>query len=221
MAINKVDNPYLQQILAQNLSSSNINPSKLQDSSKLLTSVLSAKAGVATISTNGAKINDIATKIRASGDLQAFSGFQNTMSSINESSDPLRMVRFATSASALGQRDEGQLVESFSNMSKISDDFGKGSLTSFTNAFTSAMEKAGIEGVSSLNSIFKAVSEADYAASDINSQQNIESMFSAVNKALSNKDSSAAKADLSLLSKGVELQPSADSIWNYFNDYIG
>lgn len=221
MAINTIDNPYLQQILAQNLSSSNINPGKLQDSSKLLTSAISAKAGIATISSNGAKINDISTKIRNSGDLQAFSGFQNAMSALNETSDPLKMIRFTTSASVLGKQNEEQLVESFSNMNKISDEFGAGSLNAFTNIFTSAMEKAGSEGVTSLNSMLKSVTGADYSSSTVSLQKNVEGLFSAVNKALATKDSSEAKGNLNLLAKGIDLQPSADSIWNFFNDYIG
>lgn len=221
MSINSINNPYLQQVLAQNLSSANIKPNALQDSYKLLSSATSAKAGIASISSNGSKINEISREIRKSGDLQAYKGFETAISNVSSNADPLKLTRFSTSASALGQRDSDLLVESFSNIGSLANEFDSGLANAFTNTLTSTMERAGTDGVASLNSVFKSVNEADYSSSSTTLQKNMEGMLSSVQTAIADNDSGAVSGNMSRLAKGVELQPSADSIWNFFNDYTG
>lgn len=221
MSINSINNAYLQQVLAQNRSSANIKTNALQDSYKLLTSATSAKAGIASISSNGAKINEISKAVRKSGDMQAYKGFETAMSNLSANADPIKLTRFATSASSLGQKDSDLLVESFSNIGNLANDFDAGMASAYTSAITSTMERAGTEGIASLNSAFKSVNEADYSSSTTTVQKNMEGMLSAVKFATSDRDIDAVNGNLSRLSKGVELQPSADSIWNFFNDYIG
>ena len=79
-----------------------------------MSSSFNAKAGIATISANGAKINNVSSTVRASGNPKAYEGFQAAVNRAGSSSDPLQLVRFANSADFIARTDSSQLNDSFS-----------------------------------------------------------------------------------------------------------
>jgi hypothetical protein len=215
-------NPYIQQILTQNLTSSSIQPDQLKNSAKLLSDVTNSKVSSAAISSNGAKINNVVQNLRENAGVDAYSGFQNALSQVNSGSDSLKTIRFLTSASVLASSDSKTLAETFSNQNAISSDYGSSVGSTFTNLFTSTMEKTGAEGVAALNRGYKAVESADYTGSSASRSETVQKFFDAATEAnLSGKETDAIKADLTRLAKGVESNKSADSVWNFFNDFIG
>ncbi len=215
-------NPYIQQILTQNLTSSSIQPDQLKNSAKLLSDATNAKVSSAAISANGAKINNVVQNLHQNADFNAYSGFQNALSQVNSSSDSLKTVRFLTSASVLASSDSKTLAETFSNQNSIANTYGNSAGSTFTNLFTSTMEKTGSEGVAALNRGYKAVENADYSGASVGKSETVQKFFDAVTESnLSGKESDAMKSDLNKLAKGIETSGKADSIWNFFNDFIG
>ncbi len=215
-------NPYLQQILQQNISSTTINPDQLKSSAKLLSSAMSAKAGIATISSAGSKINNVSQAIRNGGDLQAYEGFQTAMSAAGSSGEPLRMLRLANSAAFVAKESPEELVKSFSTLAQSTTPSNQAALVSkFTSSFSATVEKTGVEGLLAFNSAFNAVNTADYSGAKVSSEQNTMQLFRAVDSALSGKDEATGLSNLKRLARGVELSDRGDSIWNFFNDFIG
>jgi hypothetical protein len=216
------NNPYLQQILFQNLSSSTVQPGQVKDSTALLNSAMSAKASVATISSSGAKINNISNVIKNSGDMQAYEGFQASISRAVSSSDPIRTIRLLNSADYTAKNDAQALSDSFSSLAQTVGKDNSSLIDSFNSAFTSTVEKTGTEGLVPFNKAFAQVKDADYGSAGISLDQNLKQFFTAVSAVNSSSRSSEENiSNLQRLARGVELEESADSIWNFFNEFIG
>ncbi len=223
MAIGPVsNNPYLQQILFQNLSSASIQPAQVKDSTQLLNSAMSGKAGIATISASGAKINNISNTIKSGSDMQAYEGFQSAIGRASSSADPLRMIRLTNSADFVAKNDAKALGDSFSNLAQAAGKDNSTLVDGFNSAFTSTVEKTGTAGLSAFNKAFSLVNEADYSNSKVSPDQNLKKFFSTVSEVNSSSGSTQENvSNLQRLAKGVELEASADSIWNLFNDFTG
>lgn len=223
MAIGSVkNNPYLQQILFQNMSSTAIQPSQVKDSTQLLNSAMSAKASMASISASGAKINNISNTIKSSGDMQAYEGFQTAVARANSAADPLRAIRLFNSADYVAKNDSKALGDAFSNLAQAADKNNPSMVDGFNAAFSSTVEKTGVQGLNAFNKTFNLVSAADYSNADVSLDQNIKKLFTTVGAINSGSGSSAENvSNLQRLAKGVELESSADSIWNFFNDFTG
>ena len=216
------NNPYIQQILTQNLSSSNIQPKQLKNSAQLISSAFTAKSSISTISSSGSKINKISNQIRESGDLEAFSGFQSALQQATTGSDPLKTIRLVNSASYLANTSPETLNQSFSNVNRISSQYGEATGNLYVDTMIATTEKAGAEGVSQLNRAVGGVENADYSNSGIGIKDNLSKLFSAVREInLAGQSKEEISGELTRLAKGIELSDSGDSIWNYFNEFIG
>ncbi len=216
------NNPYLQQILFQNKVSSSVQPGQLKDSAQLLSSVMSAKAGIATISASGNKINNISSTIRNSGDLQAYEGFQSSMARMTSSGDPLKLVRLVNSADFVAKNDAPALEDAFAGIAQAAGKDNASLIDGFNSTFSSTVEKSGTSGLRAFNTAFKLVAGADYSGAKISPDQNLKKLFSAVNAVNSQSASQEENvSNLQRLARGIELEGKADSIWNYFNDFIG
>lgn len=215
-------NPYLQQILSQNLNSSSIQPKQLKDSMQLLSSSVAAKTGIANISANGQKINDINSAIRQTGDMQAYQGMQMALTDNSSANSPLKMMRFLNSANFVAKNDSGALADAFSALERTADTGGTGYVGHFTQAFSASVEQAGMSGLSSFNRAVSAVENSDYSSSQVSMGENMRGLFTALNQVTS-ADASPDEmgADLERLARGIELKDSADGIWGYFNEFIG
>ena len=216
------NNPYLQQVLFQNLSASNVQPGQLKSSAQLISSAFSAKSGIAAISANGAKINNVSQTIRASGNTQAYSGFQAAVSRAGSSNNPLMLVRFSNSADFMARSDSAALTDTFAALGRNSDSGNGSFVDSFNAAFTSTVEKAGAQGLKTFNQTVAAIENADYSGAETTVTQNLQKFFSLVRQVNGqSEDSQQANNYLSQLAKGVELSEDATQIWNYFNDFSG
>ncbi|MDN5278847.1 MAG: hypothetical protein PWR01_2812 [Clostridiales bacterium] len=216
------NNPYLQQVLFQNLSSTNVQPNQLKTSAQLISSAFAAKSGIATISANGAKLNNVSQTIRASGDMQAYEGFQTAVRSASAASDPLQLVRFSNSADFVARTDSQMLSDTFSSLARISGGNNDALTQSFNATFTSTVEKAGIEGLALFNRGVEAVEKADYSGSGVTQAENLQKFFTLTRSINSTGESEAEiTGNLERLVKGAELAGSADEIWRYFSDFVG
>jgi hypothetical protein len=216
------NNPYLQQVLFQNLSSTDIQPGQLKNSAQLISSAYAAKSGVATISANGAKINNASNTIRATGDMQAYEGFRAAVGKAGSGSDPLQLIRFANSADFAAKNDANALNSAFAGLARNMGSSSDAMLDGFNAAFSSTVEKTGMSGLELFNKGFSAVEEADYSGAKVSRSENLHKYFSLVNQINSEADDeSAALSELGRLTRGIELGKLGDSIWNYFNDFIG
>jgi hypothetical protein len=216
------NNPYMQQVLFQNLSSTNIQPGQVKNSAQLISSAYSAKSSIATISANGAKINNASNTIRASGDMQAFEGFQNAVSRAGASSDPLPLIRFSNGADFAAKNDAEGLNNAFSALARNLDSNSNALTDGFNAAFSSTVEQNGVEGLRVFNQGMKGIEQADYSSSQVRQSQNMQKYFSLVSQINSEAENSQqAMSDLSRLSRGVELGTTADSIWDFFNEFVG
>jgi hypothetical protein len=218
------NNPYLQQVLFQNLSSANVQPDQLKNSSNLISSAYSAKAGIATISANGAKINSVSTAIRQSGDAQAYAGFQKAVTQASSGDNPLNLIRFSTSTDYLAKNDAEGLNQAFAtmaqNLSQTEDNANF--VSAFNSAFTSTIEQGGTEGAKLFNEGMSAVQDADYNSSSVSQSQNMQKYFSLVNQINTGANSSEeATSYLKDLVRGINLGESGDGIWQFFNDFTG
>lgn len=218
------NNPYLQQVLFQNLSSANVQPDQLKNSSNLISSAYSAKAGIATISANGAKINNVSTAIRQSGDAQAYEGFQKAVAQASSGDTPLDLIRFSTSTDYVARNDAQALNQSFSSMadSLSATEDNANFISAFNSAFTSTVEQGGTEGARLFNEGMSAVKDADYSSSAVDQSQNLQKYFSLVNKINTNSNSSEdATSYLKDLVRGINVGDSGDEIWQFFDDFTG
>lgn len=216
------NNPYLQQVLFQNLSSTGIQPGKLKDSAQLISSSGNAKSGIATISANGAKINNVSSTIRASGDLQAYEGFQAAISRAGAAANPMQLTRFVTSADFIARTDSSLLNDSFSALGRNIATNNGTMVDKFTSAFTSTVEQSGSEGLAIFNRGIQAIENADFSNSSVSQERSIEKYFSLVKQVNSSGESSEEiVSNLERLARGVELDSSADEIWTYFDDFSG
>jgi len=223
MATNPINsNPYIQQILFQNKVSSSVQPSQVKDSTQLLNSVMSAKAGIATISASGGKINNINNTIKSSGDLLAYEGFQNSMARATNSGESLKMIRLINSADYVAKNDPSALEDAFAGIAQAAGKDNPSLIDGFNATFASTVEKARTSGLRAFNNAFKQVAGADYSGAKITPDQNITKLFSAVN-AVNSRSASPEEnvSDLQRMARGIELEGKADSVWNFFNDFIG
>lgn len=216
------NNPYLQQVLFQNLSSANVQPGQLKNSAQLISSAFAAKTGVATISANGAKVNNVSSTIRASGDMQAYEGFQASVSRAGASSDPLQLVRFANSADFIARSDSAALNDAFAALGRNMSSNSNNMVDGFNAAFTTTVEKAGAEGLVSFNKGVSAIENADYSGSQVSMGENLQKFYSMVRQINGeSEDAQQANAGINLLVRGTEMAGNGDAIWNYFNDFTG
>jgi hypothetical protein len=216
------NNPYLQQVLFQNLSSANVQPGQLKSSAQLISSAFAAKSGIATISANGAKINSVSSTIRASGDMQAYEGFQAAVSRAGASSDPLQLIRFSNSADYMAKNDASALNQAFAALGRNIGSNSNNLIDGFNAAFTSTVERAGTEGIAAFNQGVEAIENADYSGSQVSQSENLQKFYSMVRQINGqSEDAAEAGAELNRLAKGVELAQTGDSIWNFFNDFTG
>lgn len=214
-------NPFLQQVLFQNLSSASVQPDQLKDSTRLLNSAMQARSSVATISSGGAKLNNISSAIRGSGDMQAYEGFQTAMKQAS-SSDPLKMMRFVNSADFAAKNDATALGSSFASLARSTGDKDAAVVDGFNSAFVSTVEKTGTAGLTAFNKAFSAVEKADYSGSDVSLGDNLKKLFSTVNEVNAASGSSKENvSNLERLAKGAELNKNADDIWTYFDEFVG
>ncbi|GAB4284419.1 MAG: hypothetical protein Kow0029_30990 [Candidatus Rifleibacteriota bacterium] len=216
------NNPYLQQVLFQNLSSTDIQPSQLKSSAQLISSSINAKAGIATISANGAKINNVGKIIRNSGDMQSYEGFQASIRRAGASSDPLQTIRLANSADYIARTKPQMLNDSFAALARNLGNNDNNLIDSFNSAFTSTVEKVGINGLQTFNRGIKAVENADYSNSSVTQSENLQKFFSTVRKINSaGENAEQTASNLDRLVRGAELNKNGKDIWNYFNDFTG
>ncbi|MGM0599427.1 MAG: hypothetical protein ACQETH_06375 [Candidatus Rifleibacteriota bacterium] len=218
------NNPYLQQVLFQNLSSANVQPDQLKNSSNLISSAYSAKAGIATISANGAKINNVSQAIRQSGDAQAYEGFQKAVTQASSGDNPLNLIRFSTSADYLAKNDAQSLEQAFSSMadSLSATEDNSNFISAFNSAFTSTIEQSGTGGAQLFSEGINAVKEGDYTSSSVSQSQNLQKYFSLVNQINAGSESSEeANSYLKDLVRGIHVGDSGDGIWEFFNDFTG
>ena len=222
MAIGPVNNPYLQQILFQNLSSSTIQPNQLKNSVQLLNSVMNAKNNSATISATGSKINNVNTTIRDSGDMQAYEGFQAALQRAGGSSDPLEMVRFVNSANFAANNDQTALNNAFAGIARNMEQNDTALLDGFNKAFTATVENTGLAGLNTFNKAFTSVENADYSGAAVTPAQNLRQLFTTVRQvATAGNSESEALSDLNRLARGIEMSDNADSIFSFFNEFAG
>lgn len=216
------NNPYLQQILFQNMNSSSIQPKQLKDSMELLSSSAAAKTGMATISANGQKINDVSSAIRQTGDMQAYQGMQMALAESSSANNPMKMMRFLNGANFAAKNDSGALADTFSALGRTADIGGTGYVGHFTQAFTAAVDQAGMSGLSSFNRAVSAVEKADYSGSEATMGENMRGLFTAFNQVTSSDASpDEMEANLERLARGVEFKDSADDIWSFFDEFTG
>jgi len=219
-SVNK--NPHLQQVLFQNKASSSLQPGQVKDSAQLFNSVMSAKTSIATISASGNKINNISNTIKNNGDLQAYEGFQSSMTRASASGDTIKMIRLINSADYAAKHDAPALEDAFAGIAQAAGKDNPSLIDGFNAAFSSTVEKAGISGLRAFNSAFNHVAGADYSGAKITPDQNLGKLFSAVNSV--NRRGTYQEENVSNLqrmARGIELEGKADSIWNFFNDFIG
>lgn len=216
------NNPYLQQILFQNKVSSSVQPDQVKDSAQLFNSVMSAKASIATISASGNKINNISNTIKSSGDMQAYEGFQSSMARATGSGDSIKMIRLINSADYAAKNDASALEDAFAGIAQAAGKDNPSLIDGFNATFSSTVEKAGTSGLRAFNSAFKHVAGADYSGAKITPDQNLSKLFSAVN-AVNSRSASPEEnvSNLQRMARGIELEGKADSVWNFFNDFIG
>lgn len=216
------NNPYLQQVLFQNLSSTGIQPGQVKTSAELISSSFNAKAGIATISANGAKINNVSSTVRASGNAQAYEGFQAAVNRAGSSSDPLQLVRFANSADFIARTDSGQLNDSFSSLGRNLGTNNNSLVDTFNSAFTTTVEKSGAQGLAKLNRGIQAIENADYSGASVSKSETMQKYFSLARQVnVSGKSGEEISSNMEKLAKGVELGKSAEKIWNFFNEFTG
>jgi hypothetical protein len=222
MAIGPVNNPYLQQILFQNLSSSTIQPNQLKDSTQLLNSAMNARNSQATISAAGNKMNNISQTIRNSGDMQAYEGFQAAMQRASSSSDPLQLTRFINSADYAAKNDANALNNSFSGLARTMGQNDTALIDGFNKAFTTTVEQTGMAGLNTFNQGFANVEKADYANSEVSLSDNLKQYFATVNQAVTSGGSEEESlSNLKRLAKGIEISENAKDIYTYFNEFTG
>jgi len=222
MAIGSIKNPYLQQVLFQNLSSSTIQPNQLKDSAQLLNSAMTAKNSNATISAAGGKLNNISTTIRNSGDMQAYEGFQTALQRASSSPDAMQMTRFVNSASFAAKNDPAALNDAFSGLARTSGQNNTALVDGFNKAFTATVEKTGTAGLKAFNQAFNKVENADYSDSKVSLDQNLKQFFSTVNQvATAGSSEKDTQSNLQRLAKGVEISEDAYDIYTFFNKFTG
>lgn len=222
MAIGPVNNPYLQQILFQNLSSSTIQPNQLKDSTQLLNAAMNAKNSTANISAAGSKINNVSQVIRKSGDMQAFEGFQTAMQRASTAGDPLQLTRFVNSASYAANNDAAALNSAFAGLARTMGQNDNAMVDGFNKAFTATVEQTGTAGLTAFNKGFAGVEKADYSGSSVSLTDNLKQYFATVNQAVtSGKSEEESLSNLQRLAKGIEISENADDIYNFFNEFTG
>ena len=222
MAIGPVNNPYLQQILFQNLSSSTIQPNQLKDSTQLLNAAMNAKNSTANISAAGSKINNVSQVIRKSGDMQAFEGFQTAMQRASTAADPLQLTRFVNSASYAANNDAAALNSSFAGLARTMGQNDNALVDGFNKAFTATVEQTGMAGLTEFNKGFAGVEKSDYSNSSVSLSDNLKQYFATVNQAVtSGKSEEESLSNLQRLAKGIEISESADDIYKFFNEFTG
>ncbi len=222
MAINSIKNPYLQQVLFQNLSSSTIQPNQLKDSTQLLNSVATAKSSMANISAAGSKMNNISKTIRNSGDMQAYKGFQSAMQRASGASDPLQMTRFVNSANYAANNDATALNESFAGLAKTTGQNDTALIDGFNKAFTSTVEQTGTKGLGTFNQAFSNIENTSYSNSSVSAADNLKQFFSTATQAVtSGKSEEESLSNLKRLAKGIEISEGADKIYKFFKKFTG
>ena len=215
-------NPGLQQVLLQNQTSSQVQPAQVKDSSRLLNSVVQAKAGYSTISANAARLNNIGKTLRESGNQRAYEGFQAAMRQAVSAADGLKSIKFINSVDVAAKGNLEATGELFAGMAEFAGEKEAGLFESFNSALTSVVEKAGAEGLTSFNEAFnKAVAVADEDAG-VSRAQNLAQLFSAV-KAVSREAASDEEAvsNLKRLAEGIEISKKSRELWTYFDDFTG
>ena len=222
MAIGPVNNPYLQQILFQNLSSSTIQPNQLKDSTQLLNAAMNAKNSTANISAAGSKINKVSQTIRSSGGMQAFEGFQTAMQRAGTAADPMQMTRLVNSASYAANNDGAALNNSFAGLARTMGQNDNAFVDSFNKAFTSTVEQTGMSGLKSFNQGFASVEKADYSNSSVSLTDNLKQYFATANQAVtSGRSEEDSLSNMQRLAKGIEISEKADDIYKFFNEFTG
>ncbi|HAE37730.1 MAG TPA: hypothetical protein DCG57_03710 [Candidatus Riflebacteria bacterium] len=222
MSIGQIKNPYLQQVLFQNLSSSTIQPNQLKNSAQLLNSAMTAKNSNASISAAGNKLNNISSTIRKSGDMQAYEGFQSALQRAGASSDPLQMTRFVNSANMVAGQAPATLNDSFAGLARTTGQSDTGLIEGFNKAFTSTVEKTGVAGLKSFNKAFSNVENADYSTSSVGLGANLQKFFSTASQAITaGKSGEESLSNLQRLAKGIEISESAGDIYKFFNEFTG
>lgn len=222
MAIGPVNNPYLQQILFQNLSSSTIQPNQLKDSTQLLNAAMNAKNSTASISAAGSKINNVSQTIRNSGDMQAFEGFQTAMQRASTAADPLQLTRFVNSASYAANNDAAALNSAFAGLARTMGQNDNALVDGFNKAFTATIEQTGTTGLKTFNQGLASVEKADYSNSSVSLSDNLKQYFATVNQAVtSGKSEEESLSNLQRLAKGIEISENAYDIYKFFNEFTG
>jgi len=222
MAIGPVNNPYLQQILFQNLSSSTIQPNQLKDSTQLLNAAMNAKNSTANISAAGSKINNVSQTIRKSGDMLAFEGFQTAMQRASTAGDPLQLTRFVNSASYAANNDAAALNTSFAGLARTMGQNDNALVDGFNKAFTSTVEQTGMAGLTAFNKGFAGVEKADYSGSSVSLTDNLKQYFATANlAATSGKSEEESISNMQRLAKGIEISENAGDIYKFFNEFTG
>ncbi|EKD83840.1 MAG: hypothetical protein ACD_39C00415G0001 [uncultured bacterium] len=222
MAIGSIKNPYLQQVLFQNLSSSTIQPNQLKDSAQLLNSAMTAKNSNASISAAGSKLNNISSTIRKSGDMQAYEGFQSALQRAGSSSDPLQMTRFVNSANYVADKDPAVLNDAFAGLARTKGQNDTGLLEGFNKSFTSTVEKTGVAGLKAFNQAVSNIEKADYSKSSVSLGENLKQFFSSASQAVTSGTSDKESlSNMQRLAKGIEISENADDIYKFFNEFTG
>ncbi|OGK06088.1 MAG: hypothetical protein A2W80_07470 [Candidatus Riflebacteria bacterium GWC2_50_8] len=222
MAIGSIKNPYLQQVLFQNLSSSTIQPNQLKDSAQLLNSAMTARNSNATISAAGNKINNVSKTIRNGGDMQAYEGFQTAIQRASTASDPMQLTRLVNSASFAANNDQVALNDSFAGLARSKGRNDTALIDGFNKAFTSTVEKTGIAGLKTFNQAFSKVENADYSASAVSQGDNLKQFFSTATQTINAGNSEKESlSNMQRLTKGIEISENADDIYNFFNEFTG
>ncbi len=214
-------NPFLQQVLFQNLSSANVQPGQVKNSAQLISAAFSARASVATISSSGAKINRISSAVRESGNSEAYQGFQASVSRAGASSDPLQLIRFSNSADFMAGTNAETLNQTFASLGRNLSAGGNSLIDGFNSAFSSTVEKAGAAGLAQFNRSIHAIENASYSGSSTSATDNLQKFFTAAKQVnAESEDSAQAVSGLSQLAGKIEAAGSGDSISAYFDEFF-
>ncbi|MEW6710886.1 MAG: hypothetical protein AB1403_13755 [Candidatus Riflebacteria bacterium] len=214
-------NPFLQQVLFQNLSSANVQPGQVKSSAQLISAAFSAKASVATISSSGAKINRISLAVRESGSAEAYQGFQAAVSRAGASSDPLQLIRLSNSADFMAGTNAETLNQAFASIGRNLSAGGNSLLDGFNSAFSSTVEKAGTAGLAQFNRSVQAIENAGYSGSSISASDNLQKFFTAAKQInAGSEDSAQAVSGLSQMAGKIEAAGSGDSISAVFDEFF-
>lgn len=211
-------NPYLLQVLFQNLSSADVQPGQVKNSANLISSAFAAKSSIATISANGSKINNVNATIRASGDLQAYEGFQAAVSRAGSANDPTQLIRLSTSANFIANSDSTALTEAFAALGRNLGGENNALTDGFNAAFAATVEKGGSDALAQFNRGVAAVEKGDYKGAPATMGETLQKFYSLSRQINAEaEDSQQAIAGLSRLARGIELADNGSAIWNFFD----